>query len=389
MLGETYGIVKVEFSPENSIDGYSALYRFSPTNSDIEFAVIKEYANSITGTSYAAANTFQPSLAPDERNYAVIHWLQLANHNETAAKSFTVNRYDQAGAPIDSRMLTLDPLARFDIQTGHEDLVNGRTNEVSLVEVVPSDPSSPYGGELFRYGGDSNPGFFPSVYSFGLSDNLLNGDSNAKQVFVSTAGAAVPYVEVYNTSNSADVIQVEIKRYDGTSVFSQAVSLAAREQVHIPAASLLGAGTHGIVLASSTNGNNFFAKASHYYYEPSGRISATNTRHGVAALTNVGSSVYNTFLDQFNWLKLFNSDSATQNVLIEAFDLTGNPVGSSNVSIPAGQGIDVELVGLINDSYGQVRVTPSAPNVITADLIKTRPSALDNYTDLVKGLPIR
>jgi len=390
---DTYGIVKVEFSPERIVDGYSALYRFSPTNSDIEFSVVKEYANSITGNSYAASNTFQPSLAQGERNYAVIHWLQLANHNETETKSFTINRYDQAGSIFDTRTLTLAPLARFDTQTGHEDLFDGRNQEVSLVEVIPSDPTSPYGGELFRYGGDSNPGFFPEVYSFGLSDNLVSGEEDEKTVFVSTAGASAPYLEIYNVSDNADVIEVEVSRYDGTSVFSQSVAVGSKSQVHFAMADLVGTNTHAVATARSLNGSEFLLKATHYYYEPSGRISAATTRQGSTGLTNTGYSVHNTFLDFVNWLKLYNKDSVDRSVMIEAFDISGNLIASNTINLPAMRGLDVELetslgISLADNSYGEIRITPSAASVIISDLVRTRTST-GLYTDFVKSLPIR
>jgi len=393
--GETYGAVKVEFSPPGVIDGHSSLYRFSPVSSDIEFTVIKEYANSLVGNSYAVANTFQPSLAAGENNFVVLHWLQLTNHNETAAKTFTVNRFDQGGAMIDSRALTLGPLARFDIQTGHEDIANGRANEVSLVQVIPSDPLSPYGGELYRYGGDSDPGFFPSKYSFGLSDNLLNGDALEKQAFVSLDEQAIPYIELYNLSSTADVLQVEIKDYSGASLFSQSVAVGPMSQIHLTAIGILSAANpDGVVTVSSVGGSEFFAKVSHYYYEPNGRVSATNTRHGNQPIISQGTNVYNTFIEQTNSLRLFNNGAATSNVLVEAFDLNGTAIGSTTVAVPAGQGLDTDLISdlglaLPTASYGQVRVTPSNANEVLSDLVRSRDSLLGSYIDLYKSLPVR
>jgi len=131
-------------------------------------------------------------------------------------------------------------------------------------------------------------------------------------------------------------------------------------QIHLTALGILStANPDGIVTVSSTGGNNFFAKVNHYHYEPGGRVSAANTRHGDQPIVTQGTCVYNTFIDQSNFIKLFNNGAATSNVLIETFDLNGAGIGSATVAIPAGQGLDADLItdlglALPPANYGQV-----------------------------------
>ena len=41
---------------------------------------------------------------------------------------------------------------------------------------------------------------------------------------------------------------------------------------------------------------------------------------------------------------MFNTGAVATNVVIETFDLNGAPIGLAGVTIPAGQGLDADLV---------------------------------------------
>ena len=387
-----YGTVRIDFPQPGSLDGYAAVYRYSPVvvdplNPELEFAIVKEFTNPSQGTTYAVANTLQPSLDAASANNPVFNWLQIVNQESAASKGFTVNRYDSNGIMFDSQHLTLGPLARMDTQAGHEDSTNpslNRPKETSLVEIVPDDSSARYSAELFRFSDDA----------YALADNLSTGDVMTKSVFVSTGGTGDVYAELYNVSNTADVYNVEVRNYAGVVLSSTSVAIAPKALVHIPISPLLGLAGSGVATASSVSGEKFIFKATTYFRSVDGHVQTAMTRHAGSRIALVGNSAHNTFLSQFNWLKLYNFDSSPRTVNVEVFNIGGTSLGSANVIVPAGQGVDAELqtslgIPIGSNTYGKVRITSTVPDVILADIVKTKSSAEGPYLDSVKGLPVR
>ncbi len=129
-------------------------------------------------------------------------------------------------------------------------------------------------------------------------------------------------------------------------------------------------------------------KSTVYFQNTSQQISSAYSKIGGLLLTGNGESVYNTFLAQSNFLRLFNNSASTVNVTVEVYDLAGVMAGSSVVEVPANSGQDVELnatlgFGLPIDTFGIVSVTPDIGNAVNVQNVRVKPttdfSAIDNW----------
>lgn len=93
-------------------------------------------------------------------------------------------------------------------------------------------------------------------------------------------------------------------------------------------------------------------------------------------------------------MKLFNLDSVSRTATVEAYNQEGVLLGSAVVTLGAKKGKDLELngslgLGLPVDSFGQIKVIPSAEKAIVGELLKFKPSSVGSYVDLAKPLPVR
>ena len=389
-IPDDYGSVRVTFSPPGALDGYSAFYRFSPVDSETEFAMVREFENSLTGNSYAVFNNFQPSLNPADVGLQVLHWLQIVNQNETDASTFTVNRYDSEGVLFETGDITIPARGRFDIQAGHEDLIR---NRFGLVEVVPLDPTSPYSGELFRYGGNQIAAA-PDEFFFGLSDNLSQGESNAQVVSISRTGGGESILEVTNIDSAPEEVQVEaFDSATGEKLLDTILSLDPNQQVHLLSSSFFELGQVGYAKITPLNGQTILAKNTVYFYRTSGSVNSAYTTPARQAISGTVFSHYNTFLGQNNFLKLFNFNAVSTDLRVEFFDIDGNSLDVANISVPSNQGFDLSAITNLNfnlpaNTVGSYELSTSQP-MFAADNLRFNFSEVDGSIDIGKVLPIR
>lgn len=386
---DSYGLVRVSFSPPGAIDGHTALYRFG--TSDLEYELIREHQNSIRGVSYASFNTIQPSRRPVDQQNLVIHWLQLSNHDLNSWKSFTVNRYLSGGSLLESRRLSIPPQGRRDIQAGHTDSVQGR---VGTVEVIPDDPSAAYGGELFRTGSNAPTGVQPTRFDFGIADKLEPGTVLPQYVSVSRGAGGVNYLELTNLSNVRDDIAVEVDSNFGSQLLFTSYSLEPRQQIHLDLSQVLHSGEAGYARIASANQHAVLVKSSVYFFKPDGQVADAYSAPGRTLVSGQGFSVYNVFLNQQNWLKLFNTSNAQVSAFVDAYDLNGVLLGTRTLLLDPHSGQDLELklslfFPLGTDTYGTIVVRTPAADALAADLLRIRNSALGPYVDLAKILSFR
>ena len=387
----SYGLVKVEFTPAGTIDGYTGLYRLAPDGEEVEIDLLKEHQNSFTGTAYGTFNTCQPSRNPSELKNVVIHWLQLENLDRNFWRAFTVNRYDRNGQRIDSRRVSIPPEGRRDIQAGHEDVVQCR---FGLVEIIPDDRQTQYAGELFRYGGDSVAGIFPSSFSFGIADKLDVGERKPQLVAVSRGADGENYLEITNLGSTATTARVEILSNFGATKLNTFLSLQPKQQVHLDLRSSLAEGEVGYARVSSSDQAQLLVRSTEYYHKPNGSISTAYSSFGRKPIVRDASSGHNEFFGQFNWLKLFNTSSSTTVVTIEVFRRDGSLIGKTYLTLRPRKGLDVELAqsfgfDLGTNTYGKLRVTSSVKNAVVMDALRLKPSADGTSVDLAKMLPLR
>ena len=388
---QSYGLVRVSTSLPGLVDGHMALYRSSPSGDEMEFTILREHQNSLRGDAFAVFNTNQPSQKQSHSEDVVLHWLQLANHDLNDWKGFSVFRYDSNGAVVSSNHIDIPPQGRRDLEAGHDDPI---LNRVGLVRVVPDDQNAPYGGELIRYGGNSSRGVFPSSFSFAMADNLEQGSGGIQRVSVTRGAGGVNYLELSNLDDLTETVQLKIQSNYGRLAFQGSFDLAGKHQVHIPVSAYFSLGEVGYAEVTSFGHRRLLVKSSVYFYAPDASVSDAYNVSGRENLSIGGSSVYNVFLGQFNWLKVFNTSSQTNLVTVEAFAANGTLLGSRTMVLPGETGSDLELrenlgFDLENNTYGELRIRSSLPNTIMSDLLRIRPSRDGSAIDLATQLPLR
>jgi len=79
--------------------------------------------------------------------------MKVVNLDPERTRQFRYNLYSMEGRLIYSSPLSLPPLAEIDLQAGHaiRNAVGVLAPSVYLVEIVPTDPSTPYLMWVSRY----------------------------------------------------------------------------------------------------------------------------------------------------------------------------------------------------------------------------------------------
>lgn len=394
---DTYGSVKLEFDDStNSLEGHSALYRLDPngaaTDTAVEFSFINSFENAQQGNSYAFFNTMQQN-----GSNTILQWLQIINSDASSAQTFTVNQYDLVGTLINTVNLSIPANGRRDIQGGHE--IPG-ANQVGLIEIVPQDQNSNYLASIFRYGlgVDLNTITFAGAlpFDFAHGDTSRAGISQPIITPISRGANAQNWLVVGNTGTSTALVDVEVFTNSSGLVqtFSN-VALGAKAQSHILMNDFLQPGESGLAKITPQSGATIVARGDNYFLDPLGEVTTAYTSKVRLFSGGEHDSGYNTYLGQFNWLKLFNTSTSPVDINVEVYDgITGGTLGSQNLTLSAQRGIDLELVQSLNfnipaDNYGLVRVTPNVPGVVSSEALRIRQTNIPGEYDIIKGLFLR
>ena len=365
-----YGLLDVTVTPSGCVDGEMGLLTFDPTSGDLDNYFSTDLQPTNTGTCWNVFNIFNPSLDLADSNLPTTHWLQISN-GDTVARNFTVNRYNFDGSLVSSQAVSIAAKARQDIAAGHED---GVANRYGLVEVIPENGTLPYIAQLFRYGTDTTTQAGERMTAFTLADNCMSASATDKYISVSAGAGAANWLELSNQTGSAQTLTVEVYSNTGGLQATDVFNLGALQSLHYNASQHLGVNESGMARISSSAGD-FLVKSSSYYYRSDGKISAAYTNMARGLLPTVGEAAYNTYLDQINWLRMYNPTGSTVNVQIEAYNASGTLIGTQNVSLAAERGLDFGINSAFSlgaGVVGKLVITPSTNNSIIADVVRVR-----------------
>ncbi|MCA9228736.1 MAG: hypothetical protein KDA47_24135, partial [Planctomycetales bacterium] len=327
------------------------------------------------GDSYVSFNTYQPSLNPSESGNLVAQWLGVVNLHPTQAKGFTVNRYDEQGQQIGTFHIVVGPLARQDIEGGHQ---NPGTYRYGLNEILPDDPGSPYISQLFRYGGNAPPSAAPSTYSFAFP--LLGRAGTAQSIYgpISSGAGGENWLEVTSTGANTDNIRVSFYANAGGLQHTQSLNLSPYSQVHLNASQYLAPGASGSVVVESLSGGPIIAQSMFYFRNSSGSISTMYGSQSREALGLEMFGSYNRFINIVDWLRLFNTRGEAQSVDLTVYNPSQAPY-TATIVLGAHGGLDLGLHEsqylTQPDSYGIVQLKAQNVGDIAADVLRFRPSA--------------
>ena len=394
---DSYGLVRLDFNRPRSLEGHSAAYRITDDGfgfrdeSNIEFGILRPFGNLQRGTTYAFFNTNQPSFNPADANNTVPNWVQIGNADATLTKSFTVKKYDDAGVLLDTIRTTIPPQGRRDVDGGHA-RPGGR--KIGLVQIIPDDPNARYLAQVFHYGYNVPAGIVPTGFSFADGEASREGVTQPQYLNISRGAGSITWVAVANVTTTPTTARVRFIDNDGTQLFNEVITLGKYSQRHIAASNYLAEGHTGVAIVTPLGSNKIISNTRSYYYQDNGSVTEMSLLEGRHLLGDDISSLYNTFFNQLNWLRIFNTSGQSQTFTIETYNNRGVLIGVDPLTLPAQHGIDVELfyslgVPVQNDSYGIVRINPNNPGVIFAESRRIKPGAPGIDIDLSKPLPLR
>jgi hypothetical protein len=262
-----------------------------------------------------------------------------------------------------------------------------------LVELIPEDQSSPYLAQLYHYSADHPIAVTAASYSFAAGATTRAGVNFTQLAPISSGGQGQNWLVVANTGLAATDVNLEFIDNSGAIDQTMNIALGARSQQHININAILPSGQSGVARIKPQGDGRVIAKSMVYFLDGGGKVTAA---YGAPARPLFGGSQfsgYNTFMAQFNWLKLFNTTGSAAEAGIEVYSLSGNLLGSAVVSLPGGGGYDLELrslgLELPSDHYGLISVRPQVSGSVFAELLRVKPWRQSPGIDLAKSLPLR
>lgn len=388
---DSYGIVKIELSHSDN-GGRVFYYKQDTNNIDYQFAFGLPFANTLMGSSYVTFNTYNPTRNVDQQNDLIAQWLSIVNLNKSGLKHFDVIRYDQVGTVIDQRTISVSPYGRRDIEGGHE---NPGPDNVGLIRVAPSDLTSPYIAQLVRYSGNAPVGTVPNNYYFAYPLIAQEGSNEVQYAPISTGANGVNWLEVVNTSQMPTEVYVELYDNQGKLVGAFDVYLESHGQRHINVGERLSAGNSGIAILRPQGSAAIIAQSMFYFFDAiSGNVTSM---YGTQAKTispgTTLSGTYNLFLNNYNWLKVFNISNERVSVNLSVYADPNNPTVLS-FELPPKSGRDLGLheslaYGTTTNSYGVFKVESNKSSSLVCELLRIRPHSDGAYIDYTAPTEVR
>ena len=357
----SYGTIEIVAS--ELLDGRVALY--SIKNGAHKFSTSLPFIKKIIGNSNLTFNTFFPYASSSLDH--VQNWLTLVNL-DSVVRSFRVSTFDSQGNVIKTRIVSLNPAARFDIEGGHEMLDKTRTG---MHEIVPDDLSSSYIAYISRYGLGGNKDFldvkFASVQVAAAPTGAARGNS------IIIKDNAYSYLEVLNAKSSFSKFNLDIYSPNGEIVSSVEHELSGFSQIHLDLSSELAKRGYqvGNFILRPLESESICSELYNYKLGSSLGNVVTANLDTIELLNPIAlSGSYNLFLNAKNSLVLSNFEDNQIEISITS---SGNLI--QTVSIPAnGTHIvslrDLQYFASRDSSYGTLELFTATPSKFSGALLR-------------------
>ena len=310
---DTYGAIKIEFDDAQSkLIGRMSVYRANATrfgSGQFSFVFARDLINALQGTTYVTGNSFDAL----GRGLLVPNWLEIINL-ESTTQSFTHRLYDQAGTLLNTQVVSVPPLGKFDVSSGHE-----RGQGVYLNEIVPSDSSADYLASVTRYASNTVSGSPAKDYSYAMSRFARAGEDETQFALTDNRSGncfkETSWVEIANVTSTTATATVAFYDHTGQLRTTTTRSYPPKSQFHFNASMVLPDGELGFAKVDSDVPNSLLVQTATYYN--SCNSNALQTAYLLPAQTVltpplVGS--YNLFLGMKNELAVISTGAVNRNI---------------------------------------------------------------------------
>ncbi|MDD2943504.1 MAG: hypothetical protein PHC51_11140 [bacterium] len=364
---DTYGMVQLQGS-HNSFDGRVTIYHPDSSgemDSQYGFAFAEPLRNSNLGQSAAMFNSYHPGNTSSAPANTVYNWLTIGNLS-SAAKSFTVKRYNISGEKVAEERISIPPFGRRDIDGGH---INPGPDNVGTNIIIPDETASPYLSSIVRYAEGSN--FNNYDYSFSLP--ATTGAIRTIYAPISISDVSENYVEVANMLDEETNVQLKFIDADGYTLATNNIAMPALSQRHFPTMGLLsGDSNTGYVAITPSTPNSVVAQSVFYYRDRTSR--AMETAYASVAREAYGKKLYTTynmFLGMDNMLRLMNLSTEQNDV---TYTLNGLERSFTDTAkLDSSGSVEAKISSAARrDSYGLVTISTSVPGSVASELVRIR-----------------
>ena len=350
------------------LDGRMVYYKLNQggaSNKHFEFAFAMPFLNGIKGRQYVPYNTYQPSLAPGDAANWVANWIQLTNLSSNSQNG-TLSLYAFDGSLLSAQRLNISPRARRDI-SGHQ----VGASRVGLVEWVPDDKNAGFQLRNVRYLYDNPFGFNTFATAFQLEGGRGSGESLVTPMDA-REGSVV--IEISNTSESVNHVEVDITSDSGDLLFSGALALGPRASFHLIADEFIG-GRMGLARVKGNLPSSVTAVAMHYIRSADGGVRYMYGIPGREALRTVLRGSYNTYLGQESSLLISNPNDSTQSANISLTRSDGTSVLLEQPVLVPANGVVVVSLNQFEaaDNYGVLTLQSEQGRNLLGVVVRTRP----------------
>lgn len=359
-----YGIVEVS-TAASDYSGRVTQYR-SNISGEVEFATSTELTLGMTGESYVAFNTYQPSLNPEDEGNIVANWLSILNLS-SEIQAFQIRRYRSDGELVRDDVFYVAAMGRADLDAGH---LQSEARQAGFVVVEPIDPTAKYISFLTRYGEESVEAFGVEYYYFATSLMAKQPSMQNLYVPISNLNFGQSWLEISNVSDALEEISLEVVAEDGSQRSIETFGLPGKTQRHFNAGILLDERSYGYIRLSTVSGRKVVVHTITYHADVTGRVGAVSSSVGEDVFGDTTNQSFNTFLDTGNWLKLSNVSNSFEDVVVNS------PVGGTqtyrisprvSILVPV---FSTEL-DIASDSYGEVIVDSGSYGSILGEIVRT------------------
>ena len=377
---DSYGLIKIEHC-DGMLDGRISYYR-STVSSDFEFAYSIPLVQPTFGNSAVSFNTFQPTRNVFEVSDLVSNWLSLVNLSDVS-QVFTVNRYSLSGELASpSRVVTVTPGARVDIEAGHVD--PGPSN-VGLLEIIPQDSTRGYHAMLKRFGHRS------TGFNFAFPLIAKSSSGFPQYATLTTTANSQNWLELINPNSISASASIIFGRNDGSVAGNVSLTLDAFSQQHFNVNGIIGDNQVGYVEIFITAGS-LLAQSMVYTFDPvTGSMLNMYGSQAKRLVATRMSGSFNLFLNMSNYLKVINPSNSVVNFNVSAQNLTINSTNSfsldpfNTIDIP----INNTLFGVPQNTLGQVVVETTGAQGLVSELIRLRGSSVSSNINYIFPTEVR
>lgn len=368
---DSYGLLQITLS-HNNAEGRVSYYRPAADAGSWDYSYSLPLSEPLYGQTFAISNTYSPeSSQPDA---TVTNWLSLANLSGDP-QNFTVNYYDIIGELVQTQTVSVPPMARRDIDGGHEAF---GPSTAGLISIQPEAANAPYLAVLSRYGRITIED--ADYYDFAFAAPAQAGNGARQILPVNAAANILNYLELANVSSEELGVMLDYFDAAGQNVQSSYIILFPYGQQHIAAPVPVDNPFSGTVQLHPERAGSLVAGSAAYYYSAVGEyLESAEYSTVLAPAVARRVSSYNLYLNMANWLRVFNASSSTFTV-----NLTLDPGLSSErtfpLTVPARGRLDFGLheqarFGLTSGTYGMFRLDTPQPQDSLFQLLRVIPTA--------------